>query len=821
MLTTCNLRHNVTLVCLVFVRQLYICQQLYRLLRPPLPFLIFYAMPQVCSVCSKGCYANQSLIECSVCQGWVHHDNRLQCPGISDVEYFEHVQDSLKHFECEFCFTRRNAKEKNSFLTKLPFPIECEGNIFGKPPVTKSRPDVSSLTTEQLQKFTRQCESIQNQLWSSDNDTDIINNDDFISPSINSKYYDIKKFNSQVKTNPTSSFGLFHVNIASLNLHCDELRSVLSRLKYSFDIIGISEHKFTVGMGPFNNIDIPGYEFIFEPTQSNFGGTGFYIKNNLDYIIRDDLKINKKNDHEAIFIELILHNRKNLIVGCVYRHAGTKLALSDFNDYYLEPILEKISSEKKECALMGDFNVDLLKTFDKDNASHFYNGLSSYFFTPHILQPTRLGSKTLIDNIFFNSLEYSSISGNLLYELSDHLIQFLILEDLINYRVSIRSNLYKRDFSNFSEREFEETVINGINWNALLHSNANDSFAVFYNQIEYHLDEMAPYKKVTIKEHRLMQKPWITKTIIKRCNERDNILKLIREESNPNEIKFLREKYRVLRNKITAEKRSSKKNYFASQFERNKNKLSEIWKCIRSLVNLKPTKTPVLKLMEGGVLLSDPKDVSNIFNEHFSTLGSKVQQKIPSEKGSYMSFLQKKKNNRLIINPDGHAFFLSPVVPCEISNIINNLDDKKSTGPNGVPVFLLKTFKDFFSNMLSKLVNLSFENGVFPDMLKLAKVIPLHKKESKFNYVNYRPISLLSVFSKIYEKLIYCRIYTYLTKYNLIYPKQFGFRASHSTNHAIISITEHIRNLLDKGELVCGIFVDLEKAFDTVHHSIL
>ena len=97
----------------------------------------------------------------------------------------------------------------------------------------------------------------------------------------------------------------------------------------------------------------------------------------------------------------------------------------------------------------------------------------------------------------------------------------------------------------------------------------------------------------------------------------------------------------------------------------------------------------------------------------------------------------------------------------------------------------------------------------------------MHKKDSKLDVVNYRPISLLSVFIKIYEKLIYTRIYSYLTKNNLIYSKQFGFRSTYSTNHALISITESIRSLLDQGQFVCGIFVDLEKAFDTVDHKIL
>ena len=110
---------------------------------------------------------------------------------------------------------------------------------------------------------------------------------------------------------------------------------------------------------------------------------------------------------------------------------------------------------------------------------------------------------------------------------------------------------------------------------------------------------------------------------------------------------------------------------------------------------------------------------------------------------------------------------------------------------------------------------------MFPDILKLAKVTPLHKKDSKLDFLNYRPISLLSVFSKIYEKLIYTRIYDYLTKNNFIYKKQFGFRSNYSTNHALISITEYIRECLDSGNYVCGVFVDLEKAFDTVNHKIL
>ena len=225
----------------------------------------------------------------------------------------------------------------------MPFPVECEGNIFGKPPDNKRKPDISSMSTSELNKFVKQCKNIQNQFNISDNE----NEDEFFNSMVNSKYYSISDLN-KLKPDKKSSFGLAHVNIASLDAHIDDLRSVLSRLKLSFDIIGISEHKITKNSSPSNNVDILGYEeFKFVPTETSFGGTGFYIKSDLDYIVRDDLEINSKGNCEAMFIEVILPDRKNLVVGCVYRH-GSGIPIREFTSDYLEPIVEKIANEKKK-----------------------------------------------------------------------------------------------------------------------------------------------------------------------------------------------------------------------------------------------------------------------------------------------------------------------------------------------------------------------------------------------------------------------------------------------------------------------------------------
>ena len=111
--------------------------------------------------------------------------------------------------------------------------------------------------------------------------------------------------------------------------------------------------------------------------------------------------------------------------------------------------------------------------------------------------------------------------------------------------------------------------------------------------------------------------------------------------------------------------------------------------------------------------------------------------------------------------------------------------------------------------------------GIFPSVLKTAKVVPVFNEDSKLDYSNYCPISLLLNIEKVLEKLMYKRLYTFLNKNNVIYNLQFGFRQQYSTSHALINITENIRKTLVDGNIGCGVFLDLQKAFDTVDHKIL
>ena len=149
------------------------------------------------------------------------------------------------------------------------------------------------------------------------------------------------------------------------------------------------------------------------------------------------------------------------------------------------------------------------------------------------------------------------------------------------------------------------------------------------------------------------------------------------------------------------------------------------------------------------------------------------------------------------------------------------MNPSKSVGPNGIPIKLLKIIGYSVSPLLAFLVNQYFQTGVFPDKLKIARLFLFLKKGDPELPSSYRPISLLPIFSKIFEKLMHKRLYRFLEIHKVLYLLQFGFQENYSINHALVSLTEAIRNTLDNKRFDCGIFIDLQRAFDTVNHRIL
>jgi hypothetical protein len=211
-------------------------------------------------------------------------------------------------------------------------------------------------------------------------------------------------------------------------------------------------------------------------------------------------------------------------------------------------------------------------------------------------------------------------------------------------------------------------------------------------------------------------------------------------------------------------------------------------------------------------MIHDPIKISETLNSFFVSVPEELQKKIAFYNTDFNKYLK---------NPNLQSIFIKPTDKNEVLFIIRSLNDSKASGPNSIPIPIFKALATEISPVLSELFNLSFITGIFPDVLKTASVIPIHKKDSKLDCNNYRPISLLSNVSKLLEKLMYSRIYNFLNNSACFHLRQFGFRSNHSTSHALISITEMIRVAVDSGSFACGVFIDLQKAFDTVDHKIL
>ena len=421
----------------------------------------------------------------------------------------------------------------------------------------------------------------------------------------------------------------------------------------------------------------------------------------------------------------------------------------------------------------------------------------------------------MIDNIFSNSTSTNIISGNLTTTISDHLPQFFIYSDFNRTFVPRKHNIYRRITTNYDKDYFYSDFQN-TDWKNIINIknvDTNTSFNSFFLNFNKLLDKHIPLKKVSNKSFKNRFKPWITHGILKSLKKRSDLHSRYLRAKDPERKQLIYHRFKIYRNMLVKLIKKSKENHFSKYFSDNVKNLRQTWKGIKSIIqNKNNAESLPTCIFDKGSSVTDPSQIANTFNSYFSSIGETLQSKIHS---SHISF------TRYLKNPNIHSFFVSPTDSTEVSNLISGLKNGKASGPNSIPTIVLKHLNRDISTILADLFNLSFSTGVFPEKLKTSSVLPLFKKDSKLICGNYRPISLLSNISKLLEKLMYSRLYRFLNIYNCITELQFGFRANHSTSHALVSITEKIREALDTGHFACGIFIDLQKAFDTVDHDIL
>ena len=226
----------------------------------------------------------------------------------------------------------------------------------------------------------------------------------------------------------------------------------------------------------------------------------------------------------------------------------------------------------------------------------------------------------------------------------------------------------------------------------------------------------------------------------------------------------------------------------------------------------KESEFPTHLIHEGQIVKEDAK-IAESFNSFFVNIGPKLANEIKiNTNKSYKTYLTERISSRLNFSMVDREL---------VEGIIDKLKSKSSAGLDGISTNLLKSSNEIISGVLAIIINQSLNTGIFPDRLKCAKVIPIFKKDNPHLPGNYRPISLLPAISKIFEKVVFLQVYSYLNENNLLYENQYGFRKNHSTELAAMEVTVKIFENLDKKKLPLAIFLDFSKAFDTIDHEIL
>ena len=649
--------------------------------------------------------------------------------------------------------------------------------------------------------------------------------DDEITTMRHSPYYEWEGLRD-IMISSKNDFLLLSLNIQSIRAKFDKLMALLKFMNEKdciFSAICLQE-TWLKDNADVSLLHIPGYHLIHQGTRcSEHGGLIVYLSDKFTYRIKN--VYNASSRWEGLFLDVYHEDLKSkIVIGNIYRpprrnncNGEIKLFLDEF-----KPVVQNLNKEKAAIFLPGDYNLNLLDIGEREKIQEYHDLLTTNGMFPKITLPTRFSRRScsLIDQIFCKlpSVTQHSLSGILFGTLSDHFGCFTSV-NLFKDKKQAKpkyTRVYNHSENNVQNFCIElESSLNNTVFNSNLCSDPNVNYNKFEQIVIDTKQKHMPSKLEKVKRYKHKLSPWITSGIIKSIKFRDQLYKKMKSclpdsESYATQRINLNTYNSMLQKSI----RQAKTSYYGQEFEKHKHDSRKTWSTIKKLVNRnKSTRELPNYFLINNVKVVDSKIIADKFNQFFTNIGPSLASKIKTDSPcSYTTFL---KQNIL------SSFRFSLVTSESVEKIIQSLKPKSSSGHDEISTLLLKRISLLVSGPLTLMINQSLLTGIFPDKLKIAKVIPLFKKDNPYIFDNYRPISLLPSFSKVFEKVVFIQVYEYFHSNKLLYKSQYGFRADHSTELASLELCDRILKHLDDGKLPVTIFLDLSKAFDTLDHNIL
>ena len=580
---------------------------------------------------------------------------------------------------------------------------------------------------------------------------------------------------------------LLGLNIQSLRCHHDELVVELDSFLHKPKIIALTETWLTNSdtqnmkiAGKILDYSIASYHPIHSKPRKNYkkrGGVAFYVHETLKYS-----PIEYDTDIECAIIEVDFGHSVLVNFCVVYRPQANKLS-AFFPEFEL--LLQFVRSLKHDTIIFGDFNIDTIK--ESADKIKYENLLLAYNFRRQNSEPTRVTptTSTCLDH-YITSFQATHKTEKT--TMSDH---YTVLGEIpeveIDATTANQSNIFTRNLRNIKGDNTLKFLF--LLEQKLLKLDANNmNFTEEISRcILECIDRFAPEKEMKTKENR---SDWITNTVKNAITKRDRLFqKWTRSPTEENLIK-----YRKQRNLVTSLIRNAKRD------------------CNYKKLGPNPTSKTIYRNLKYQLSKNQKQpeipDIEKL-NEFFATIGSVLSKKV-------------EPHDEIVRVPNfDKTMFLSCTDEKEVAKLIQNLKNKKSIGHDGISNEMLKCCSPIIEKYIVKAFNRCIDLKKFPNFLKVAKVVPVFKKGERDNPENYRPISLLTSISKLFEKLLYSRMVNFFNTNKLFSPMQFGFRAKHSCVHAIVSITDYMRDEIDKRNSGQACFLDLKKAFDSLDHTVL